>query len=261
MAQQATYKIQFAEPISQIIESNGKKYYMQLATNNGQDIMICSDWFRSDGMKAGIDKKPEMLLKTGGRLREVLNVIEAEAVKQLHIPSELVSQFGLTATQLDGKTFYKPVHNGEYMYIKLHRDCAFFNAKREVMKKCDVGYGEYRVVIHVKGLYIGQNENGPTASLHLRIFQVQYRDVNVTCLFETSAGLLTNASQPNTQNPQNMPPETPSANPPQPTTSGKKNGRKGAKATLQRQNGTMIESQQQVPLEVLPQDFISEFNI
>ena len=253
----ATYKIHFSDPVCHTIESSGKKYYMQNATSNGQDIMICSDWFRSDGVKPGLDKKPELMFKTAGRVRDVFNVIESEAVRQLRMPPELLAQMGVVAGQTDNQMMYKPIYNGDFMYAKLHRDCSFFNSRREMIKKSDLGYGEYRVVVHVKGLYIGShNENGALASLHVRIFQIQFREVNVACLFETSVGMVSLPC------PHDTPPETPVTNPSvstqgQPSSSTKKNTRKNAKTPLQRQNPVVIEPVQQAPAETIPPEFFN----
>ena len=254
-----TYKIHFSDPIPQVIHTTGKKYYMQLATNNGQDILICSEWFRSDGLKPGIDKKPEILFKTAGKCRDALNVIENEAIRQLRMPPEVLSELGLSAGQLENKALYKPLHKGEFMYAKLHRDCSFFNAKRESIKNSDLAYGDYRVVIAVKGLYIGSHsENGTKASLHVRIFQLQYREVNVACLFDGVTGMLTNGSQIATPSTSQPPP------PPQPaqaSTAGRKNGRKNAKPPMMRQNEMVIEGTSAAALESLPPDFFNDFNI
>ena len=256
MANTTSYNIQFSDPVPHIIESSGKKYYMQDATNNGQDIMIVSDWFRSDGIKPGLDQKPELMFRTTGKVRDMLNMIESEAVRQLRMPSELLAQMGVDAQATDNKMLYKPLYNGDYLYAKLHRDCSFFNARQEMIKKSELGYGEYRVVVQVKGLYIGShNENAALASLHIRIFQVQFREVNVTCLFDTPVAWLSNHS------PHNTSPETPVTNPPapaqgQPSSSTKKNTRKNAKAPLSRQNdAAVIEPMQQVPTETLPSEF------
>ena len=260
----STHQIHFNDPTCHTIESAGKNYYMQNATINGQDILISSEWFRSEGIKAGMDKKPELMFSTAGKFREALNIIESEAVRQLRMPAELT--FGNDG-QKDNKSLYKPVYNGPYMYAKLHRDCSFFNSRREAIKKTDLGYGEYRVVVAIRGLYIGSHdENGPRASLHMRIFQIQFREVNVTCLFENATGLLSNAScgtLPNSA----TPPETPSSIPPQPQqpqqqpSSASKKTRKNAKATLPRQNGGVIEAMQHAPTEALPQDFFGDFNL
>ena len=131
------------------------------------------------------------------------------------------------------------------MYAKLHRDCSYFNSRREAMKEKDLGYGDYRVVVAIRGLYIGSYDgNGPKASLHVRIFQIQYREVSVTSLYENSTGLLSNSSCGTFLN-SSTPPETPSTIPlkpqQQPSTSNKKT-RKDAKPALPPQNGAVIEA-------------------
>ena len=146
------------------------------------------------------------------------------------------------------------------MFAKLHRDCSVFNARREMIKRSDLGYGEYRVLLCVKGLYIGKNnENGVTASLHIIIFQIQYREVNVACLFESSAGMVVHSTPPTT--PSTVPPPPPQAPTEQPSTTNKKNARNKAKPGLARQNGNpVVEAQQQVPTEALPQDFFIDLH-
>ena len=262
-----TYNIQFADPEARTLESLGKTYYTQDVTNHGQEIMLCTDWFKSDGVQGGIGGKPEMMFKTTGAVREVLNIIEGEAVRQLRVPVEVMREYGINAEVTENKALYKPLFNSEYLFAKLHRDCTIFNTRRELMKREALGYGEYRVVIHVKGLYIGNlNLEGKVASLTVRIYQIQYRPVNVTCLFESAPGLMTgNLPKPTAQgmqtetaqnSKQNIPP-TPQA---QASTTGKKNAKKPGRSSLSRQNA-MIEPQQQNPTESMATDFFEDFNI
>ena len=108
---------------------------MQNASINGQDIMISSDWFRCDGVKPAFDKKFEIMFKTAGRVREALNFIEGEAVRQLRIPPELLPQTSVSGGRIDNRRLYKPIYSGDFMYAKLHRDCTIFNSRREMVRK------------------------------------------------------------------------------------------------------------------------------
>ena len=182
------FNITFDKPCRRVIEQAGKIYFFQEVKNHNADVMIVSEWFRGDGAKPGFDKKPEMFVKVDGHMRAVLDVFESEAVKQLKVTDDVLRQMGIAqqSANVDSKAVYKPVFRGEYMYVKLHRDCAAFNARKEVMRTCNLGYGEYRVVLNVTGLYIGLNSDlDLTASLHIRVYQIQFRDVNVTCLFDS----------------------------------------------------------------------------
>ena len=90
-----------------------------------------------------------------------------------------------------------------HIYVKLNHDTMFFNKLCMTIKKEDLSYGEYRVILHVKGLYIGIHGQGPKlASLQFRICQVQFNPIAIQCLFNAP-----------TLPPQNMaamnPPETP----------------------------------------------------
>ena len=236
----------FGEPLRCELQSLGKAYYLQNLTldNGGLNVLITSDWFQSDGIKTGVNNKAEMMFKTSGIVRSYLNAIEASAIHQLKIPIDLVHEHGIS-NDIPAPSLYRALSQSEYLYAKLERDCPIFNMKRNIIKKEETGFGEYRILLHVKGLYIGSHSTpGKLASLQMRINQIQYKEASMTCLLEPMAGLcrirMDSASMPLP-----MPASTPTpiatstptkAAPPTVVPSAPKKARQRQKPMLQRQN-------------------------
>ena len=168
----------------------GRFYYLQPLKCDGKDLYVASDWFRSDGIKFGLDRKPEMLAKVDGMVRNVLTICENEAIRQLKVPDDVLKQnnVNICSNELLYRNLYK---DSNFLYAKLHRDCTFFNDQQKLIKRDELTYGEYRVVILVNGIYIGANaQNGKLASLQFRIYQIQFRKVEVQCLFDPVVGFV-----------------------------------------------------------------------
>ena len=273
-----SHNFKFEDPVQHEITSVGSVYHMQKVTSNGQDVLIGSDWFRSDGFKYGIDKKPEMLFKAGGNMRLYLDYIECEAVRQLKVPVEVLQENGIANDgSVSNENLYRKLYSSQFLYCKLDRDCVIFNSRRDIMKKEDCGYGDYRVILTVKGTYIGRHtQENKLASLHMRIAQIQYRPVNRTCLFDAASCLnrnnlpspLANSTPNNTplpkareQQPQQSQ-QTPNQPVPQTVPNApKKGGRRQVKPQLQRQNA-MIEipiQPQQQQQQNLPETYSADF--
>ena len=121
----------FGEPIRCELQSLDKGYYLQRLSVDtyGVNVLITSDWFRSDGIRGGVNNKPEMLFNTSGVVRTYLNAIENAAVQQLKIPLDLVREHGIP-TECPAASLYRPLNQSEYIYAKLERECPIFNAKR-----------------------------------------------------------------------------------------------------------------------------------
>ena len=239
-----TTNIHFHEPCMQLIDSVQKKYYMQKVTRNGENVIVLSDWFRCDGVRQGLDKKPEMIVEVSDNVRNQLNALEVEAVRQLQLTNEMLSEMGVTAAPVNSEAIYKPIFKGNYMYVKLDRDCSLFNTHSEMMRKGDAGYGEYRVVLKVCGLYIGVTSGNSNlmASLQLRVAQIQFREIKVACMFDQMEAL---PSTSKIQQASPPPPPTPQA--PKRTTqqpSGKQRAgatKKTTKPNLVRQESDSME--------------------
>ena len=66
-------------------------------------MLITTDWFRSDGIKYGYDKKPEICFIVDGTVKDILSQIENEVVRQIQVPVQLLQQQGISSDV--------PVHN------------------------------------------------------------------------------------------------------------------------------------------------------
>ena len=195
MAQDVTSaapRYKFHDPIMCELNVPGKHYHLQKLTSDSDDVFITTDWFRSDGIKSAFGNKSEIFFKVSGTVRDILNVIEHEAVVQMKIPVEVIQRHNIqpdTALQ----SLYRNLNSSDFLFGKLQRDCIIFNARRQVIRKEDTGFGDYRVLLHVKGLYIGPHaQEGKLLSLHMRIIQVQYREVSMACLLDPFPGLTRN---------------------------------------------------------------------
>ena len=252
----------FGEPLRYDLQSLGKAYYLQTLSidNSGINVLITSDWFQSDGIKTGVNNKAEMLFKTSGIVRSYLNAIEGAAMQQLKIPIDVVREHGIP-NDCPAPSLYRALNQSDYMYAKLERECPIFNSKRHIIKRENTGFGEYRILLHVKGLYIGSHSTpGKLASLQMRISQIQYREVSMTCLLEPMAGLC--RTQMETMP---MPVSTPTPiatstpTKPPPTPAPKKGRQK--KATLQRQNAISDAEILTQAMENGGSDFFAEMDV
>ena len=246
MAQPTTNRYMFYDPLLCELNIPGKHYHLQkLATSDGNEVFITTDWFRSDGIKSAFGNKSEIAFKVTGTVREILNDIETEAIVQMKIPIEVIQRHNIQAdTPLH--TLYRKLNSSEYLFGKLERDCVFFNARRQLIKKEDTGFGDYRVLLHVKGLYIGPHtQEGKLLSLHMRIVQIQHREVSMACLLDPFPGLTRNPTLAALNSaPVPIATSTPiTAKPPVcPGAPVKKPRGRQAKPALQRQNAVMETS-------------------
>lgn len=234
----------------------GRSYYFQPLKVNGQDLFLTSEWFRSDGIKYGLDKKPEILFTVGILIRSILNIIEGIAIKQLKVPQEILKAFNVQ--NLSNKDLYRFLHQANNLYGKLTYDCTCFNTRRKLVKKEDLGYGEYRVIVHVRGLFIGSHsQENKLASLQLRITQMQFREVDVPCLFEPSPSFNFQTGNSLPTQGQVTPITNKSSNPGTAPGASKK-GRK--KPVVQRQNA-MVEGSPPPFMENIPAEFFDNLDI
>ena len=263
-------KFTLSDPVQVELQALSKTYYLQhLSTDNSDhDVLITSDWFRSDGIKTGCNNKAEMMFKTTGVVRHYLNAIEAAIPQQLKIPVDLLQGHGIPS-DCQIASLYRSLNQSDYLYAKLERECAIFNTKRQVIKREETGFGEYRILLHVKGLYLGSHSTpGKLASLQMRITQIQFREINMTCLLEPMPGLCRNQMQMSmpVSAPTPIATSTPNKPPPAAVPNAPKKGRqRQQKPTLQRQNAL---SESQIQNQILSQaldnasnDFFADMDV
>ena len=93
-------------------------------------------------------------------------------------------------TVAGGGEFYRRIDpsTNEVYYMTIEPEAPVFNMQRERQTNVELGEGEYRCMVHVRGVYIGAHGSLPKfASLQLRIVQVMYTPRSIrggdTCLF------------------------------------------------------------------------------
>ena len=70
------------------------------------------------------------------------------------------------------------------MFLKLNADVACFDKNKQLLNLSQMSYGDYRVIILVKGTYIGIHGNsGKLASLQVRVAQLQFVPISPPCYF------------------------------------------------------------------------------
>ena len=93
-------------------------------------------------------------------------------------------------TVAGGGEFYRRIDpaTNEVYYMTIEPEAPVFNMQRERQTNVELGEGEYRCMVHVRGVYIGAHGSLPKfASLQLRIVQVMYTPRSIRggniCLF------------------------------------------------------------------------------
>lgn len=208
----------------------------------GQDFYIPIEWFRSSGPEDSLDKKPQLLVPIPKEYTNLLTEIQNLAIRNgLKLPAE----FQMIGNKEEA---FKRLPARDMFFIKLNHDVACFNKERQLMKLAALSIGDYRVMIHVKGLYIGSHGNtNKVASLQLRICQIQHAPVMPTCMF--SAVLETSAGEKTLQQVQQI------------TEAPKKPARK---PKLQRQNAVIeqrIQPMEEQRVETLPSNFFDDIDL
>ena len=152
----------FEEPVRHDLQSLNRFYYTQALKVHGQNFYASSDWFTCAGVKESFDKKKEILVSLQKELAAQLKNIENFAIAEgLKLPVEFQSM------QSNAEIFKRHPER-DNLYIRLNYDVACFDKMCKPLPLDHMVHGDYRVMIHFKGLYIGNHpSSGKLASLHV----------------------------------------------------------------------------------------------
>lgn len=239
------------------LQGLGRNYYTQALKLNGNDVFIPTTWFFADGLRV-TDNKKELKVSLVPELRATLKRIEEIAIESgLRLPVEF-------QTSYSNSEVFKPLPDRDTFNLKLQYDAACFDTAGKIVKFDTLSMGDYRAMVHVKGLYIGSHPSGKLVSLQLRITQIQYMPRVPQCMFSAipvsspsmTPSLPISASR-------NGVPETPQPGvEAAPLSQPSKRGRKPAK--LQRQNAvnakdmTKIQAEDKRKVDAIPSDFFHD---
>ena len=192
-------------------------------------MLLSVDWFYGNGAKE-VGNNHDLLVPLSLECRSILKSVEDAAItKGLKIPADF--QTGSASHE----QLFKRLNLQPNMFIKLSKDVDCFDKDCKPMQRAMMDRGDYRVMIHVKGLYIGRhNSADKLISLQLRIAQIQYMPKTVSCMFPCAQTPVTGNMQAVSFFQNQVPPTPqPGAMPEAPL---KKPGRK---PKLQRQNAVV----------------------
>lgn len=230
--------IKFEAPVRIDLVSANKHYYTQSLKYQGKDLVIPTEWFYSEGISTLYDQN-EILTPISKDILSILRKIEDIAISNgLQLPP------GFEDVSNTGHGLLKPIPEKSNLYLKLARNAVMYDKHCKPIKKADLQMGNYRVAIHVKGLYIGKHSNDKIVSLQLRIIQVQNEANIPQCIF-------TSLPIPMTQN--DIETKVTSLATKENTGTGKKS----RKHKLQRQNA-LTEPQSEQVMETLSPEFFNE---
>lgn len=173
--------LQFSPPERLELSSTDRFYYMQGLTYNGEELYLESDWFEGEGPRPAMGSKVEMMFHCSGIMKESLDIVQTEGIRQLTLPDE----YNIPKENAAG--VFKCLPKCPYFFAKLGRGAQFFDQNCNPITREMMGYGQYRVIIHVKGMYIGPHgDNTIRASVQLKVKQIQYVPVYRPCLFSST---------------------------------------------------------------------------
>ena len=257
----------FEEPVRQELRGLDRYYYTQKLKYQGKDLLLPTNWFTSRGMRESFEKKTEIYVPITPEMFCLLKEIEAHAIAVgMKVPAEL-----LPSGNASRESLFKPLPEKQGYYIKVNHDALHFDKLCKPMAAERNRFGEYRVIIHVKGLYIGYHPSAKVVSLQLRVAQTQFIPKISPCLFSS---LPLNLQFETANQPQAVclnVPQTPQ--PTSQTVSLASNNtatinKRGRKPKLQRQNAMVenqVEEQQQQAeqrkMDGLPSDFFSDLDL
>ena len=232
-----------------------RAYYTQEIKYQGRELLLHTDWFHSVGVKETVDKKLEILVPLPPNYVALLKTIEDLAINGgLNLPADFYSN-------APNENIFRRTPALPRLYIKLHHEASFFDKNCRSINLKDLGRGDFRVVIHVKGLYIGHHPSGKLVSLQLRVMQLQNIPKSQPCMFKVASSFnlcdnqkFNNFTVPPVPNVAPVVPETPQPGVEVPTLT-----KKSRKPRLQRQNAVI--SQQHQPQQSLPSDFFTDLDL
>ena len=172
-------ELKFEDPVVHELSGLARHYYTQALKYSGQDLIVPTQWFPSDGFTSTYDRK-ELKVPLTKELFEFIQQIEEIAIlKGLQLPSEY-KPLTVNASNAD---LFKRTAERPSLYLKTVPNLVCYDKNCKQIAEEELKMGNYRAAIHLKGLYIGPHNNEKLVSLQLRIIQVQNQPIIPQCVF------------------------------------------------------------------------------
>ena len=161
-------------PITNNEVPNATPHHRQYILYKDAKLRLLTPNFQAEGLKIKENgpNNRSLLVPVAPWLRSQLNVVESFARENVNFPSKFLSS--------GERTVYKPLWNGDMMYIQISNYCQMFR-QAPMSNQCDainldtpLGRGTYNVTIEVPYVYIGPHKKGENFSLNLRVVQVLF---------------------------------------------------------------------------------------
>ena len=248
--------LKFEDPIRTDLQ--GRHYYTQALKHEQGNICLMTDWFESGGARM-FDKKLQMNVTFTKENLELIKYLEDFAINRgLKLPVEY--QINVPIEHV----FKRLPLNKPNLIVKIDFDGVCFDKTCSQMQLLPELFGDYRVIVQVKGLYIGPHSNDKLVSLQLRIVQLQFVPKKRACMFSFASSLtfgnlpnaMTSPALVNSQVPQTPQPASE-------VTAPLAANKKGRKPKLQRQNAVVeqqVHPAEHHALESMPPDFFTDIS-
>lgn len=172
--------VRFEAPELQVLSGKeARHYYTQRLTYNNSILCLQTDIFEGVGLRYSNPQKPEMLIRMNETLRKTILTLQDEAIKHLKFPEEFKVEDGKK------KDYFKLISpNCGTIFAKLTPETQVYDPKCQPFPKEALSFGNYRVIIHIPGIYIGPHGNTSNlASLQFKVLQIQYLPIIKPCMF------------------------------------------------------------------------------
>lgn len=117
------------------------------------------------------------------QMKKLMDTIE-DQVQHL-LPSYLKSISNAKCKEIMDKIIFNPHHFlkkwGSYdsnnQFIKIGSQIQFFDTQNRPLKMSELGYGRYVLLLQASEVYLGEHNNGCSASVQFRVIQMKYEAI------------------------------------------------------------------------------------
>ena len=158
---------------SQLRHCGANKYYFRLQREGDDEFLVTNRFYSHGPFKSPHNKLAMFVSKESGVLDKI-HKITAECKEKLACPE------GLDWNLDEAWKPYSPAG----MFITLSDNFQAFNREKKAISNQKLGKGFYVLRLHVPGVFLGEQANGPLASLTVKVLQAVFEpeEENSVCM-------------------------------------------------------------------------------